>query len=97
MEKNAMLKENVEKVRRILEEESRPFGRVPELIAVTKFATPEMILPLYDLGVKNIGENSCEIGSSTDRIGFVICQGDAAEEAVSICEKVLETVKIVIE
>ena len=47
--------------------------------------------------VKNIGENSCEIGSSTDRIGFVICQGDAAEEAVSICEKVLETVKIVIE
>ncbi len=56
-----MLKENVEKVRRILEEESRPFGRVPELIAVTKFATPEMILPLHELGVKNIGENKVQV------------------------------------
>ncbi len=44
--------------------------------------------------VKNIGDTSGEIGSSTDRIGFVICQGDSAEEAVRICEKVLKTVKI---
>lgn len=44
--------------------------------------------------VKNVGDTSGEIGSSTDRIGFVISQGDTAEEAVSICEKVLKTVKI---
>ncbi len=47
--------------------------------------------------VKNIGDTSGEIGSSTDRIGFVISQGDTAEEAVRICEKVLKTVKILVE
>ncbi|MBQ6951474.1 MAG: YggS family pyridoxal phosphate-dependent enzyme [Clostridia bacterium] len=56
-----MLKENVEAVQHLLEKESEKWGRVPRLIAVTKFATPEMILPLYDLGVKDIGENKVQV------------------------------------
>lgn len=44
--------------------------------------------------VKNVGDKNGEIGSSTDRIGFVIAQADTPDEAVKICEKVLETVKI---
>ena len=56
-----MLKENVEAVQRLLEKESEKWGRVPRLIAVTKFATPEMILPLYDLGVRDIGENKVQV------------------------------------
>ncbi len=56
-----MLKENVEKVLQILKEESAPFGKMPRLIAVTKFATPDMILPLYDLGITDIGENKVQV------------------------------------
>ena len=56
-----MLKENVEAVQHLLEKESEKWGRVPRLIAVTKFATPEMILPLYDLGVRDIGENKVQV------------------------------------
>lgn len=52
-----MLEERVERVRRILKEESAPWGREPRLIAVTKYSTPEEILPLAQLGVKDIGEN----------------------------------------
>lgn len=46
--------------------------------------------------VKNIGEESCSINSSTDRVGFVIAQADTAKEAVKICEEVLKTVKITV-
>ena len=56
-----MLKENVEAVQRLLEKESEGWGRVPRLIAVTKFATPDMILPLYELGVRDIGENKVQV------------------------------------
>lgn len=47
--------------------------------------------------VHQVGETVGEIGSSTDRIGFVIAQGNNAEEAVSICEKVLKTVRFTVE
>ncbi len=43
---------------------------------------------------KHIGDTVGEIGSSTDRVGFVIAQADTAENAVSICEKALENIKI---
>ncbi len=45
---------------------------------------------------KGVGDLSGEIGSSTDRVGFVIAQADTPEEAVSICEKALGTVKITV-
>ena len=56
-----MLKENVEQVRQILQKESEPWGRMPKLIAVTKFATVEQILALHALGVTDIGENKVQV------------------------------------
>lgn len=44
--------------------------------------------------VHQVGETIGEIGSSTDRVGFVIAQAETAEEAVRICEVVLSTVHI---
>lgn len=51
-------------------------------------------------GVKEIsvvhqaGETIGEIGSSTDRVGFVIAQAATADKAVIICEKALATIQI---
>ena len=47
--------------------------------------------------MKNVGEESGAIGSSTDRVGFVIAQADSAQEAVEICERVLNMVQIAVE
>ncbi len=44
--------------------------------------------------VKNVGDTAGEIGSSTDRVGFVIAQADTAEDAVAVCEKAIESIKI---
>lgn len=52
-----MLEERLARVRDTLKRESAPWGREPRLIAVTKYSTPEEILPLADLGVPDIGEN----------------------------------------
>ena len=51
------LEERVALVRETLARESAAWGRVPRLIAVTKYSTVEQILPLRDLGVTDIGEN----------------------------------------
>ena len=47
--------------------------------------------------VHNVGETIGEIGSSIDRVGFVIAQGDTAENAVKICENALNEIKIKME
>lgn len=47
--------------------------------------------------VHQVGERIGEIGSSTDRVGFVIAQADTAEEAVNICERAMSAVKIAVE
>ena len=47
--------------------------------------------------VHQIGETIGEIGSSTDRVGFVIAQADTAKEAVIICETAMNSIKIDIE
>ena len=44
--------------------------------------------------VKKPGEQVGEIGSSGDRIGFVIAQADTAEKAVAVCEEAMRTVVI---
>ena len=46
---------------------------------------------------KNVGEESTPIRCSNDRIGFVIAQGNSADEAAAICEKAMSIIKIVIE
>ena len=47
--------------------------------------------------VHQVGEIIGEIGSSTDRIGFVIAQADSAEEAVKVCEEAMNKVNIILE
>ena len=46
--------------------------------------------------VKKIGDTVGEIGSSVDRIGFVIAQGAIAEDAVETCEKAIDQIKITV-
>lgn len=43
---------------------------------------------------KRIGDMAGEIGSSTDRVGFIIAQADTAEKAVSICETAKEKITV---
>ena len=47
--------------------------------------------------VHPVGDEIGEIGSSTDRVGFVIAQAESAEEAISICEKAINSVIIIME
>ena len=56
-----MLEEKVRRIREILDRESAPWGRSPRLIAVTKYASPDQILPLAALGVTDIGENRVQV------------------------------------
>lgn len=44
--------------------------------------------------VHDIGETLGEIGSSVDRIGFVIAQGKTRQQSVEICDKALNIIKI---
>jgi pyridoxal phosphate enzyme (YggS family) len=54
------LRENLEAVRNQIAEAARRAGRVPDevtLVAVTKRNPPEMVRPLVELGVRDLGEN----------------------------------------
>ena len=46
--------------------------------------------------VKNVGDKVGTIGSSTDRVGFVIAQADTAEDAVKVCKRAMELIKITV-
>ena len=46
--------------------------------------------------VKNVGDAVGEVGSSTDRVGFVIAQADTAEDAIAVCDRVIQTIRIVV-
>ena len=56
-----MLQDRVAQVMETLKKESEPWGRCPRLIAVTKYSTPQEILPLAELNVKDIGENRVQV------------------------------------
>ncbi len=47
--------------------------------------------------VKNVGDYSGNIGNSSDRIGYVICQAEDASKAIKKCDEALEKIKILIE
>ncbi len=51
------LEERLAAIRATLKRESREWGKEPKIIAVTKYSSPEEILPLAQLGVTDIGEN----------------------------------------
>ena len=45
---------------------------------------------------KDVGEESTPIQCSNDRIGFVIAQGEVAEDAVNACEKAMKSVNVIV-
>lgn len=47
--------------------------------------------------LKNIGDNVDYFKNGSDRIGYVIAQSNTAEEAIQICNKALELIKIKVE
>ena len=55
------LNERVELVRNTIARESEPWGRAPKIIAVTKYSTPDEMLPLLDCGITDIGENRVQV------------------------------------
>lgn len=72
-----------------------PAGKITEICGIEEASKIEGV---YEVSfVKSIGDTVGQIGSSTDRVGFVIAQADRAEEAVRICERVCNTIKIVTE
>jgi len=64
-----MLQDRVAQVMETLKWESEPWGRCPRLIAVTKYSTPQEILPLKDLNVTDIGEN--RVQALRDKLPFL--------------------------
>ena len=64
-----MLQDRVAQVMETLKRESEPWGRCPRLIAVTKYSTPQEILPLKDLNVTDIGEN--RVQALRDKLPFL--------------------------
>ena len=64
-----MLQDRVNAVMETLKRESEPWGRCPKLIAVTKYSTPEEILPLAELNVTDIGEN--RVQSLREKLPFL--------------------------
>ena len=45
----------------------------------------------------DIGETITQIDSSTARMGFVIAQGDSAEEAARMCNSAMSKIKVEME
>lgn len=45
---------------------------------------------------KTVGDTVGEIGSSTDRVGFVIAQSEAADKAVAACEAAFARVNVIV-
>ncbi|MBR6524908.1 MAG: YggS family pyridoxal phosphate-dependent enzyme [Clostridia bacterium] len=57
----AAVQKNIAHIQSVLEKESAPFGRVPQLIAVTKYLNAEDTLQLASLGITQIGENRVQV------------------------------------
>ena len=70
-------------------------GKIKEILGVDDALA---IVGVQEISfVKHVGDTVGKIGSSTDRAGFVIAQADTPMEAIAICEKACETIKIVTE
>lgn len=74
---------------------SVPSGRITAIDGVKE---AEKIPGIKEITfVKGVGDLSGEIGSSTDRVGFAIADGETAEAAISACEMAINKVKITVE
>lgn len=77
----------------------RYFNVKPGIIkAIDSVAEAEKIDGVKQISfVKTIGDSVTEINSSGARVGFVIAQAETADDAVAICEKAIDTIKITVE
>ena len=69
-----------------------PFGKIKSIEGVEEAMKIEGVKQISF--TKNVGEESTPIHCSNDRIGFVIAQAENAEEAIKICEKIMESIII---
>lgn len=72
-----------------------PNGTITEISGVEK--AKEIAGVVEVTFVKQIGDKVGRIGSSTDRVGFVIAEADTSENAVQICEKAINNINISVE
>lgn len=72
-----------------------PFGTIKAIEKVEEAKLISMVKQITF--TKEVGEESTPIHCSNDRIGFVIAQGETAEDAVANCEKAMRTIKITID
>lgn len=72
-----------------------PCGVITAIEGVDKARTIDGVQEIQF--TKTVGDTVGTIGSSTDRVGFVIAKGATAEQAVAICEQVLRTVCITVD
>lgn len=76
------------------------YFRVPvgTITAINGVAEAEKIPGVKEISfVKNIGDKVGKIGSSTDRVGFVIAQADDVKSAIAACETAIAKIKIFVE
>ncbi len=71
-----------------------PSGTIREISGVDEARAIEGVREISF--VKGVGDKVGEVGNSADRVGFVIAQADTAEEAIAVCERAIETVKIIV-
>ncbi len=65
------------------------------ITAISGIENAKMINGVQEISLtKHIGDISGEIGSSTDRIGFIISQAEVADKAIAICEQAQALVHI---
>lgn len=72
-----------------------PYGTIKAIENVEKAKTIPGVKQITF--TKEVGEESTPIQCSNDRIGFVIAQGDTAEDAIVACENALKTIRVIIE
>ena len=71
------------------------YGTVKGIVGVAEAMQIPGVIRIEML--KQPGETAGPIRNSLDRVGYVIAQADTAEQAVAVCEKALQTIRIVVE
>lgn len=72
-----------------------PHGRIT---AISGADAAEKIEGVREISfTKGVGDTVGEIGSSTDRVGFVIAQADTPEEATNVCKRALKNINIIVQ
>jgi len=72
-----------------------PKGRIISIDGVEKAKGIEGVREI--ILMKTIGDEVRNIQSSTDRVGFVVAQGENAKQAIRICEEAMEKINITVE